>query len=720
MMPTGDVKWEVGSALTLHFTFRTSHSAHGAMHDMVGRVNRAFLFLCMVGAIVAGVWERASSEEIYRVGSGGHPWDPKAGEHADVRLGWLWPMQLDSTLNLAEGIEDIQSGLFGRGGNIRLPNVPGLVAAKERRVAGYMVDGDSTTAFDRREETSNQGILIDLDLGARFGVDLIRFFPRPRYSGFFLRRYGLSIGRGTPETTSPWGAPIYEEVVPDAVNDQDTVNVVLDTLPLRYIRLQSKTFSGFEIAEIQVFGRGFVPNASYTSKPIDLSGAASWGKIEWLEAKTGEFSASQITVSTRSGNDDTPVIYTRALRDSLGALLGFVPWAKDTRAPVPKQFAHPTTGELVRVLEGDNLDDIRPVEHGLLYYHALPKTTQDALALSKRAFERLSPSEQGEALVDVANWDPWKPATNGALILSMGERRFLQFRIELSSRSPDAAAGVGFIQFEYSTPPSARMVAAEISPVLGVRLGDSVAFTYALRPRLREGDLGFNRLEVRTPTRVDSIGYVVAEPGAVGTIEIAGKPMDCTIESVEQDHFVVGFPKVDAGFDSALVVLHFRLPILKFGNNFTGRVFLDENPADGRPDHVPQWLIGGPVANLGQGDADRLSVEVTFFRAASLIGTMQITPRVLTPDGDGDTASIAYTLFQLYGGAPVSVQIYDLAGRLVKTLYDGPRVAGQYAERWDARDEDGHLVPPGVYLVHLVVDADQERVSKTTTLSVIY
>ena len=686
---------------------------------MVGRATRSLLCLCAVWGIVIGACGEALSSEIYRVGSGGHPWDPEAGENTDVRLGWLWPMQLDSTLNLAEGVEDIQSGLFGRGGDIRLPNVPGLVASKERKVAGYMVDGDPTTAFDRKEETSNQGILIDLDLGARFGIDLIRFFPRPRYSGFFLRRYGLSIGRGTPETTSPWGAPVYEEIVPDAVNDQDTIAVVLDAEPLRYIRIQSKTFAGFEIADIQVFGRGFVPNASYASKPIDLSDAASWGKIEWLEAKTGAFSASQVTVATRSGNDDTPVIYTRALRDTLGALLGFVPWAKETKAPVALELVHPVTGEPVHVLKGDDLDGVRPVEHAVLYYHALPKAKQDSLALSKRDFERLSTSEQGEALVDVANWDPWKPATNGELILSRGERRFLQFRIELSSGSPDAAAGVGFIQFEYATPPSARTVTAEISPAMGVRLGDSVGFTYALRPRLREGDLGFNRLEVRTPTRVDSIGTAVAERGAVGGIEIAGKSMDCTIESVEQDHFVVGFPKVDASHDSTLIKLNFRLPILKFGNNFAGRVFLDEEPADGRPDNTPQWVVGGPVSDLGQGDADRLSVEVTF-RAASLIGTMEITPRVLTPDGDGDTASIAYALFQLYGGAPVSVKIYDLAGCLVKTLYDGHRVAGQYAERWDARDENGVLVPPGVYLVQLVVDSDRERVSKTTTVSVVY
>jgi flagellar hook assembly protein FlgD len=47
----------------------------------------------------------------------------------------------------------------------------------------------------------------------------------------------------------------------------------------------------------------------------------------------------------------------------------------------------------------------------------------------------------------------------------------------------------------------------------------------------------------------------------------------------------------------------------------------------------------------------------------------------------------------------VSVRIYDVTGRLVRTVFDRTVMSGQYTHVWDGRDGNGHAVSPGVYLV---------------------
>jgi len=50
----------------------------------------------------------------------------------------------------------------------------------------------------------------------------------------------------------------------------------------------------------------------------------------------------------------------------------------------------------------------------------------------------------------------------------------------------------------------------------------------------------------------------------------------------------------------------------------------------------------------------------------------------------------------------VHIAIYDVAGRLVKTLVDDVRLAGRHSAAWDGRDERGVEAASGVYFVRLV------------------
>jgi hypothetical protein len=60
--------------------------------------------------------------------------------------------------------------------------------------------------------------------------------------------------------------------------------------------------------------------------------------------------------------------------------------------------------------------------------------------------------------------------------------------------------------------------------------------------------------------------------------------------------------------------------------------------------------------------------------------------------------SLAYTLA---GPERVTVAVYDIAGRVVRTLMQGDVAAGPHTARWDGRAADGTAAAAGVYVVRL-------------------
>ena len=49
----------------------------------------------------------------------------------------------------------------------------------------------------------------------------------------------------------------------------------------------------------------------------------------------------------------------------------------------------------------------------------------------------------------------------------------------------------------------------------------------------------------------------------------------------------------------------------------------------------------------------------------------------------------------------ITLKVYDLRGRLVRTLVEGIRGAGTYTVYWDGTDEVGRKVSSGVYLYRM-------------------
>jgi hypothetical protein len=53
------------------------------------------------------------------------------------------------------------------------------------------------------------------------------------------------------------------------------------------------------------------------------------------------------------------------------------------------------------------------------------------------------------------------------------------------------------------------------------------------------------------------------------------------------------------------------------------------------------------------------------------------------------------------GGGPVSVAIYDVAGRLVRRIESPTLAPGEHALAWDGRDDRGRAVAAGLYVYRI-------------------
>jgi hypothetical protein len=92
-------------------------------------------------------------------------------------------------------------------------------------------------------------------------------------------------------------------------------------------------------------------------------------------------------------------------------------------------------------------------------------------------------------------------------------------------------------------------------------------------------------------------------------------------------------------------------------------------------------------------------------------GISSMTPRVFSPTGGFADSQVSIG-FSLGRSGPVSVRIYNRAGRLVReVLSEVPLCAGANLVRWDGQDRDGHLVEDGIYLVS--IEAQGKKQVKT-------
>lgn len=81
-----------------------------------------------------------------------------------------------------------------------------------------------------------------------------------------------------------------------------------------------------------------------------------------------------------------------------------------------------------------------------------------------------------------------------------------------------------------------------------------------------------------------------------------------------------------------------------------------------------------------------------------------LEPRIPADDGVcfGIESGTTF-IFALAEPSDLTLAIYDVQGRLVRTMFEGPKQSGDYVLTWDGRSGDEVSVSPGLYFVHLQV-----------------
>jgi len=116
-----------------------------------------------------------------------------------------------------------------------------------------------------------------------------------------------------------------------------------------------------------------------------------------------------------------------------------------------------------------------------------------------------------------------------------------------------------------------------------------------------------------------------------------------------------------------------------------------------------QEAQAGDVTSLGPGRA----LEIRPIGARNIVSQAVVSPKIFTPNGDriNDETSIEFTLFRIHVARPVTVSLYSLDGRQVRSI-TSTVAGGQQRFIWDGRDEVGSVVPPGMYIASIEAATD--------------
>lgn len=575
--------------------------------------------------------------------------------------------------------ENMSLGLLERGGTLIEGNPN---AAPEQAFDGSIQTNWNANVFSTVGDIAGWGLLT-VDLGALLRVDATRIITRLPQVRDERVLYGYEL-RGSDGTRAPDGSLIWETLSSvDRQLNQDT-RLFLDDFaprPLRFLEFhnldvarRTRAHLGHRfhsvVTEFQVYSSGFVPEVELTSDLIDLSDSRSLRTIEW-EADTPLGTA--VEIRTRTGDD---------LRE------------------VSRYFL--STGEEVTKAEWD----------------------------SKPSFF------QGPVEVETVagpGWSNWSQAyvSSGERIRSPSPRRYMMIQARLLSDTPDTAATLHSIRVN-TVAPVADGLAAEITPKQKVPVGELVDFDLYLQPTFASSSRpGFDLLRVIAPSRAQlhlrsldrgseaQLGSGTAESFRMSEVDSLLQSEDGAelhIEGQQTDTLLVRLPTVTRTSRNNVVRLRISSTVFLSGSTFQVQV-ANSSSSDLWQDADPGDVVGDDLAT-GSGLTVLTNLDGANIRMAD------DGPQVFTPNGDGirDEAVFEFAVLRVNVDRQVRVELHDLSGRRVARLTENrPEATGFYRIAWDGRDDDGKLVPPGLYVARIWVDTDQSGADgKTLTVGVVY
>ena len=553
-----------------------------------------------------------------------------------------------------------------------------------------IVDGDglsSTEDIFKTAGVDQDGRTFFLDLGSRVPADSLVFYPRQEgtyangkpFADDFVRKHRISVSDGLTYVNEQ---PLFTLLRDIPVNPNSIFAMKFPQQFIRFVQLRVGSRNPFEIAEVELYGNGFVPRATYRSNVIDLGDISNYGTISWAQralelvgeelVELDDLGATSVSIRMKTGQDDSPLVHFKKVIDD------------ETRAV-----------SQVVVTEDE--------------YNSLPS------------------GEKGDIEEDADNWSPWSlPLDSGQLIPLPSPRPFFQLQIIMESASVTQTVRIDSLVIEHSLPPAAAVVGeisleGEPNPPADIGVidkddavvlasidgGEEVLFAYDVRATISDASQnGFDALRIDTPTPARFIGLQMGEPLA-----------DVAPDEIREngDNLEVVFTSNRVSFDNNVPLrVLFEGSTVVFGTIFTGTVWDTQSEILGQP-----VLEGDANFNVS---TNSLRVALSQKSVGEIVRAVEFNPPVFTPNGDGinDGIDIKYTVIQISEPKPIKVAVYDLGGNLVRVLADREQTGGIYTEVWDGKNDGGAAVPPGTYMVLLEVESGIGKFKRVGVIGVAY
>ena len=558
--------------------------------------------------------------------------------------------------------DNIAFDLIAKGGSVTVEAAIVAVAG----TPSVMFDGDLSTLWRvnplAKGSSGGSQTFGDyrIDLGATYWVDSIWILgeplgipPRTRhvYANFLSYQILFSDGSIAPDGSLAWRE--LASVPADPRNLFDKRNFRHDFAPVaaRYLRLFYPTSQG-----------GQILGGAYAAREGEGDSGNRWDGLGLVSEFQVYGEGHPARVLLRS-----PVI-------DLGSDWNITALEWRAEAQLGSQF-------LVRSRSGDQV-----VEED----HYFDKNGKE---VTKRRYERLIKSFRGPIetnLQPAAGWSPWSEAytTSGTLFRSPSPRRYVQLDVEMLAEDPQAGVTLDELTLVYSRP-LAHTALGEVQPTM-VTAGEKTEFTYFLRPEFARDSQGFEAIALESSVPLEFLGLQIDDTAVEVDLEILDAGLRLHLPRRVRD--------------AERVELRFAATV--FQNNTRFRAFLELDSGE----TLRQQVDPGDAAPELDGIGDAVTLPVD----DALLARLDLGSGILTPNGDGinDALKISFDVLKLIEARPIEARIYDLRGRLVRTLSQTAGVAGHYNLAWDGRRDSGKLAPPGLYLFRLQIAGD----STTRTL----
>ncbi len=322
--------------------------------------------------------------------------------------------------------------------------------------------------------------------------------------------------------------------------------------------------------------------------------------------------------------------------------------------------------------------------------------------VTQKKYDKLIPSFRGA--IDTLrttgpDWSTWSRPydTSGQIFLSPAPRRYVQLELRFVSDEPLASATLDDITIEFNNP-LAQATRAEIYP-RQAQPGQMSDFTYYLRSDLSASSQGFDQIQLSSSAGLTFKALRIDGISVLPQVDVLANGVLLTWDTPVQRSALA-----EIDFQSTLYLNQTRFDAFLFNSTLGDQVRQPVDPGDA---------------------TEAIDSEVIFVALPSdnqLLERLILSSPIFTPNGDGigDQLRISFDLLKVLKPRPVELSVYNLAGNRIALVETQNISAGHIELTWDGRGDNGHLVPPGIYLLRLQMTGDALVQTENRLVSVVY